>query len=645
MAKEKEKKYIIDNPALMAEWDWEKNAKLGLNPKKLTYGSNKKSWWICDKGHEWQAKIQTRSQGHGCPYCTNKKLLSGFNDLLTTNSDLSKEWHPSKNGELTPSKISGGSETKVWWLGNCGHEWETSPKNRTAGNDCPICSKRKQSSFPEQCIFFYIKHFFPDTQNKYTNIFKNKMEIDVFIPTIRVGIEYDGLAFHKSEISYEKEKEKYFICKQNNITLIRVREFKDYDDTLISDYSFYVEHRPSYTELSTLIYKILDLLGKPHFIDVEKDKAKIQELYYSILKEESLAIKRPDLVAEWHPHKNGNLTPNMFSKSSSEKVWWKCENGHEWQAVISSRYKGNNCPYCSGKKLLVGYNDLATINPLLAAEWHPTKNNGFLPSMVQNKSNYKVWWKCSKGHEWQATISHRSNGSGCPYCSGRTAIKGVNDLLTLKSIIADLWHPTLNGDLHPRDITVGSEKNVWWLGKCGHQWQRTVKAMTNSPNCPYCIGRKLLKGFNDLSTINPTLASEWHPTLNEKLSPSEVTKGSGLKVWWKCTNGHEWMARIADRTSGGGCPLCTTRLTSYAKSILTKRGSLLENNQDLCVEWDYSKNALLELYPDKLTNGSHQKVWWICSSCGNNWMSVVKNRVNGSGCPQCAKQKRKELQI
>lgn len=441
-------------------------------------------------------------------------------------------------------------------VGKCGHEWEASPKSRNAGNGCPICSKRKQSSFPEQCIYFYIKKIFPDAQNKYTNIFENKMEIDIFIPSIRLGIEYDGLAFHQSEISYENEKRKYLICKKNNIKLIRVREFKNYDDTLTCDYSFYVEHRPSYTELNTLIYKLLDLLGKPYFVDIEKDKAVIQESYYSILKEESLAIKRPDLAAEWHPHRNGNLTPEMFSKSSSEKVWWKCASGHEWQAVISSRYKGNNCPFCSGKKLLVGYNDLATVNPSLAAEWHPTKNGSLLPTMVQNKSKHKVWWKCSKGHEYQATISHRSTGSGCPYCSGRVAIEGINDLNTLHPEIADLWHPTKNGILRPNNITTGSEKNVWWLGRCGHEWQRTVKVMSKSAECPYCTGRKVLKGFNDLSTTKPKLASEWHPTLNGELSPTEVTKGSGLKVWWKCENWHEWIARVADRTTGSDCPEC-----------------------------------------------------------------------------------------
>ena len=473
MAEKKEKRYVNDNAQLMAEWDWEKN--MSFDSTQFTIGSHQIIWWKCTKGHTWQANIQTRARGHGCPYCSGRKVLSGYNDLLTTNPTLAQEWHPTKNECITPSQISAGTEQKVWWLGNCGHEWEASPKSRSIGNGCPICAKRKQSSFPEQSIYFYIKQLFSDAVNKYTDIFNNKMEIDIFIPSIKVGIEYDGLAFHQSEASYENEKKKYVICKENNIKLIRIREFKGYDETLICDCFFHINRNPSYKELSFVISQIFALFGKSCSVDVEKDKALIQAAYLSELKEESLSVKRPDLSSEWHPTRNASLTPAMFSKSSSEKVWWKCKNGHEWQAEINSRYKGNNCPYCSGKKILVGYNDLATVNPLLSAEWHPTKNEDLLPSMVQNKSKNKVWWRCSKGHEWQATISHRSSGSGCPYCSGRMAIKGVTDLKTLHPKIANLWHLTKNDNLSPDEVTAGSEKNVWWMGECGHEWQRAVK--------------------------------------------------------------------------------------------------------------------------------------------------------------------------
>ena len=114
--------------------------------------------------------------------------------------------------------------------------------------------------------------------------------------------------------------------------------------------------------------------------------------------------------------KNDGLTPSDVLPNSNKKVWWKCSHGHEWQAVICYRNKGIGCPYCAGQKVLKGYNDLQTINPVLATEWHYEKNNDLRPTDVTANSGQKVWWKCKKGHEWQAVIQNRTNGRGCPYC-------------------------------------------------------------------------------------------------------------------------------------------------------------------------------------------------------------------------------------
>ena len=73
MADKKEKKFLIDNPTLMAEWNWEKNNELGLDPKTLTCGSEKKAWWKCVKGHEWDAVIYSRNSGIGCPLCNEER--------------------------------------------------------------------------------------------------------------------------------------------------------------------------------------------------------------------------------------------------------------------------------------------------------------------------------------------------------------------------------------------------------------------------------------------------------------------------------------------------------------------------------------------------------------------------------------------
>ena len=114
--------------------------------------------------------------------------------------------------------------------------------------------------------------------------------------------------------------------------------------------------------------------------------------------------------------KNGKLKPTEVTAGSNKKVWWLCDKGHEWSISINTRNGGNSCPYCSNQKVLVGYNDLATTNPSLAKEWHPTKNGDLKPTDVVAGSNKKVWWLCSQGHEWQAMVSTRNKGSGCMAC-------------------------------------------------------------------------------------------------------------------------------------------------------------------------------------------------------------------------------------
>ena len=99
-----------------------------------------------------------------------------------------------------------------------------------------------------------------------------------------------------------------------------------------------------------------------------------------------------------------------------EKVWWKCNKNHEWQAIVRSRNNGSGCPICANQQVLKGYNDLATINPKLAQEWNYEKNGKLKPDMVVANNGQKVWWKCKNGHEWQASIINRNKGAGCFEC-------------------------------------------------------------------------------------------------------------------------------------------------------------------------------------------------------------------------------------
>ena len=135
--------------------------------------------------------------------------------------------------------------------------------------------------------------------------------------------------------------------------------------------------------------------------------------------ENCLQTINPELARQWHPRKNGSLTPADVTPYSGKMAWWICERGHEWKAVVGNRRRGRGCPYCAGRA--VSENTcLQNINPSLAAEWHPEKNGRLTPRDVTPGSGRKVWWRCEKGHEWQAYMHSRSKGFGkCPYCTRR----------------------------------------------------------------------------------------------------------------------------------------------------------------------------------------------------------------------------------
>ncbi|MBE6630455.1 MAG: hypothetical protein E7624_06365 [Ruminococcaceae bacterium] len=548
MSEKKEKKYVIDNPVLMEEWNWKKNNELDLYPNTLTCGSNKKAWWKCSKGHEWQATINHRNNSRGCPICSNKKVLAGYNDLSTLNPTLASEWNYEKNMDLKPENFTANSGEKVWWKCDKGHEWQATIASRNNGRNCPMCSSEMNTSFPEYAILFYIKKHGIETIHSYK---EKGYELDIYIPSIKIAIEYDGYFYHKNKT--KKDLEKNLKCKKDGIKLYRIREGLP----SLNDYSIDYLVDKNQKDLGEVIQKVISkIVGFTIDIDLKRDAIEIENLREYSEKENSLLYVNPEIAKEWNYEKNGALKPEHVLINSNKKVWWKCSKGHEWQATIASRNSGNNCPYCSGRNTVKGYNDLATLNQTLTSEWNYEKNGDLSPEDYTANSGKKVWWKCDKGHEWQATIFNRNNGRRCPICSNKQVLKGYNDLANTNPQLAKEWNYEKNGDLKPQDFTLNSNKKVWWKCEKGHEWQAIIANRNKGSGCPYCSGRYAIKGKTDLATINPTLAKEWNYEKNGDLKPENFTANSGKKVWWKCSKGHEWQATIANRNIGNGCPIC-----------------------------------------------------------------------------------------
>ena len=276
----------------------------------------------------------------------------------------------------------------------------------------------------------------------------------------------------------------------------------------------------------------------------------------------------------WSKKRNGSLLERDVSTGSHKRVWWECGRGHQWQApVYSVRTDDAGCPYCAGKRPIIGETDLCTTHPNIAAMWHKDNPNG--PGSVTAGSHKKVLWQCEKGHQWEAAVTSVAlDGCGCPYCAGRKAIPGETDLATVFPEIAASWDGERNGTLTSDQVLPSAHDKVWWRCEKDHVWQAMVFSRTreNGSGCPYCTGKKVLAGFNDLATVKPRLANEWYQPLNGTLTPQDITIGSNKKVWWKCGEGHVWQAYVYSRTrrKGSNCPICAGVVKKKGAAVLVE---------------------------------------------------------------------------
>ena len=362
VAEKKEKRYVSDNAQLMAEWNWKRNNELNFDPKKLTAGSHKKVWWKCSQGHEWQAALVSRNSGSGCPYCSGNKVLKGENDLQTVNPMLAKEWNYEKNNGLTPVDVMPNSSKKVWWKCSKGHEWQARITGRNRGSGCPVCNSERHTSFPEYVLVYYLKKYGLEVIHSYR---EQGYELDIYIPSKKIAIEYDGYFWHKKKT--KKDLEKNQKCKNDGIKLFRIREGL----LPLNDSSIDYVVQENQKDLSNVLETILsEIVGTSVVIDIKRDAIAIENLREYTEKENSFLFSNQEIAKEWNYEKNGNLKPEHFAANSNKMVWWKCNKGHEWQAIINNRNKGNGCPYCTGRCPVKGENDLKTVNPNLTKEWN-----------------------------------------------------------------------------------------------------------------------------------------------------------------------------------------------------------------------------------------------------------------------------------
>ncbi len=416
------------HPEIAADWNYEKNG--ALKPWEVSHGSPKKVWWKCKNGHEYFDSPNHRTSPYSnraCPYCSGKKVLVGFNDMATTSPEMAAAWNYEKNGDLKPTDVTDCSGKIVWWKCENGHEYRQKISNKKSQHQgCPQCQKEARTSFPEQAVFYYIKLHFPDAKNGYRST--DVSEYDIFIPSKRIAIEYDGEYYHKSQISKAREQRKDRVSKEIGVTLYRIKENTDYFDIApFSVNNLTIEYNPQNNEsFNQVIEYLLSLMGIKETVNVETNRQKIYKQYISLKKANSLQVKNPEAVLDWDWEKNSGLSPENISYCSGKKVHWKCHIcGEEWVAPISYRaHDKGGCVKCRKKikqadfnnALLKQYGSFKEQYPTLAAEWDYEKNGDERPEQYTCGSSKPFWWKCSKcGYSWQTSIMKRID-SRCPNC-------------------------------------------------------------------------------------------------------------------------------------------------------------------------------------------------------------------------------------
>lgn len=555
----KERNFATAYPELVKEIDWTKNT--NFDPLKVTPRANQKIWWKCDNGHSWQATITNRTRrqfDNACPYCLNRKL-GDHNSLAQLRPDIAKDWHPTKNHPITPADVVAGGSKKFWWQCKHGHEWQTTVGLRVhSGSGCPKCSL--QTSRIEIAVYSEIHALFSNVswQEKIDGY-----ECDIFLGDKKVGIEIDGVYWHRRRPNVDVIKSKLF--EKKGIQLFRLREeglsllserdiaFKWSDDT--------------FPIISKLVQKILEFTDlndeeRASLVRYIQGGSLVNEGYYRKIVSYlpapppglSLADKFPEIAKEWAYDLNAPLTPVHFKPAASKNVWWRCSAGHTWKTSLNNRVsQQTGCPECKRPKRIEITEEwnFAAKNPELVCEWHQSKNGDVSPADIRPLSNSKFWWICKHGHEWQATASSRSSGSGCPYCYGRFASK-VNNLEALHPEVLAEWDFELNQGLKPSKLTAYSNRKVWWRCKkdSNHVWSASVYNRTKiKSGCPHCARNGARKYSIDY--FHEFAARHGGRCLTTKYLQGKT------KMKMVCKDGHEWTTRADEiQYEQKWCPTC-----------------------------------------------------------------------------------------
>jgi hypothetical protein len=619
-------------PMLELEWLEARNEKILAD---YSPGSHEKVWWLCPIGHEYTRSIVARFKGGDCSFCSNDRVLAGFNDLQSQWPELAKEW--SLENDVQSWEVFASSKLERLWTCNQNHSWSATPHKRTVLlRDCQFCADNQ------------VWPGFNDLQSQWPGVaeywsYENPSGCDEHLARSRKVVRWT------CGLGHTWDRRIYIMLRDQACPFCEDKEvWKDFNSLswlfphLVKGLNKSVESQKD----PSLVLARNTRVPLAWICEAGHEEAATNILFRAefgctaCLKNEGgfswpSVADVPRLFKFWSAKNDEAINIKNICATSSDTYWWDCERDHSWKASCYSLFKMHTrCPYCENKKIWPGFNDLVTTFPKVALEWDEGRNSK-KTNEISAGSPIKFWWVCQYGHEWEASPSNRTRGrnggTSCPVCTNRVVGEGYNDLATTHPELAEQWHPSKNGELRPEQTIFARRDPCWWICLLDHAWSLPPRMRMRGKNvsgCPFCTNQRLLTGFNDIQSRRPDLAKVWDFDKN-LVSPSEVLAGTKSTYWWKCPNSHSFQSSVLARAASiNNCPECLPLLGETGQERLAQRMPVIE------LEWDVAKNELT--LTNALDSAKTERYMWLCVENGHSFKQRLIKRIYGHNCPYCS---------
>lgn len=439
--------------------------------------SNEKLEVRCLKcNHNWMVIPHSLLRGHGCPKCANEKLAD---TKRKTHEEFSVELEQINPDILLCTKYTGNMNLILCECINCGHRWKTRPSDLLRGKGCPECTGHAGTSFVEQLIYLAFKKSIGNQEiiNRDTSCIG--MELDIYIPFLKIAIEPGSWAWHKDKL--ERDELKRILCKEEGVRLITIYDSCDMDkppfeeDNYIFPFDLATEKNNS--SLKDLICEIMR--------SVNVDSSLFRKQYRKIVIDAKRKSRRRGTKEFIDELNEINQTIEVLGEFHRvhEKVSCRCKKcGYIWDGIPSGLLRGAGCPKCAGtwrkthKEFVKQMSEINTDIDILG-EYKGDAN--------------KIKCQCKKCfNQWEPTPSSLIRGHGCPVCAKVKLAKKFAK--TKEQFVAEMK------EINPEIKILGEYKNartriLCCCLKCGHEWSPIPDGIKRGNGCPACYQKKRKK--------------------------------------------------------------------------------------------------------------------------------------------------------